>query len=207
MKKRTPHFISIRPSWRVVVLALTFLFPGTGGCSKVDVAHWREEVKLANGEIVVVKRSEVRDKSGFPASVRGVTRERRVVFPGGHPVWVGDGNVNAVAIEIRDGKAYVAVNIQSRELCKKYLDPSSSMLFYRSDGATWVQVKKEEFPVNGKANLLVNPWGRNNSEDVRGLVKNKEKNLVKPYNQRVNQPLEKVFSSRAIDACELLKNK
>jgi hypothetical protein len=206
MKKQISWPVSIRLPWRPVVLALTLVFPGTGGCSKVDVAEWREEVELANGEIVVVKRSEVRDKSGFPASVRGVMRERKVVFPGGQPVWVNDGNMYAVAIEIRDSKAYIAVNIQSRELCKKFGDPPSSMLFYLSDGATWVQVKKEEFPANGKANLLVNPWGRNNFEDLRGLVRNKDKNLVKSYNQRVNQPLEKVLSSRVINACELLKN-
>lgn len=135
-KVKIPTAHSIRLPWRNVVLALTLLFPGTGGCSKVDVAEWREEVELANSEIVVVKRSEVRDKSGFPTSKRGVTRERRVVFPGGQPVWVSDGNMYAVALEIRDSKAYVAVNIRSRELCNKFGDPPSSMIFYRWDGAS-----------------------------------------------------------------------
>lgn len=114
--------------------------------------------------------------------------------------------MNVVAIELRDRRAYVAVNIQSRELCKQYGDPPGSTIFFQQDADSWVQIKKEDFPSNGKANVLANPWGGSSSDDVHGLVSNKDKHLVKPFNDRVNQPLEKVLSSSTLDACYMFQN-
>jgi hypothetical protein len=179
--------------------------PITGGCADSDRAEWREEVQMASGEVVVVSRSAIRDKSGFPASLRGVQREWKIAFPDDRIVWQSDGSMGPIALEIRGRDAFLAANIRSREYCQKFSDPSSSVLFFRWDGNTWVRIGRDEYPSNGKANLLRNPWGRDSGEDAFGLIKNKDKYLVKPYNNEVNDPLEKVMTSSWIDACSMLK--
>jgi hypothetical protein len=193
-----------------IATALTFLccwlclVPIVGGCSKVDRAEWREEVQLATGEIVIVKRAAVAEKSGFPVAPRGGYRSWEITFPDGVS-WKGNGQEHPLALEMREGKDYLVVNIRSRDLCKKYNDPPSSSVFFRWDGNAWTQIQKDEFPKGGKANLLTNPWGRDSWEDLSGLVKNEKKHLVMSYNQEVNRPLESTLSDRTLDACTMLK--
>ena len=181
------------------------LVPITASCGSVDRAEWREEVQLATGEIIVVKRTAVADKSGFPVSLRGAQREWTIALPDPRIVWKSDGSMLPIAMEIRNKNAYVAANIRSREYCKKFKDPPSSVLYFQWNGDTWLTVNKNEFPPSGRANLLMNPWGRNSWEDASGLVKTKDKQLAKPYNNGVNDPLEKTLSSHWIDACSMFK--
>lgn len=175
------------------------------GCSKVDHAEWREEVQLATGEIVVVNRVAIRDKSGFPSSARGPLREWTVVFPDRSIVWTSDGLMHPIAVEVSAGHAYVAANIRSPEYCKQFGDPPSSVLFFRWAGKAWERINRGEFPANGKENLLRNPWGLNSAQDASGLIRDKDKNLAKAYNNGVNDPLAKTLSSDWIDACSMFK--
>jgi len=110
-----------------------------------------------------------------------------------------------IALETRNKNAYIAANIRSREYCKKFGNPPSSVLYFRWDGDAWVTINKDEFPPNGRANLLMNPWGGSSSEDASGFMKTRDKQLAKPYNQGVNDPLEKTLSSYWIDACRMFK--
>ena len=52
---------------------------------------------------------------------------------------------------------------------------------------------------------MMNPWGRSSPEDASGFIKTRDKQLAKPYNQGVNDPLEKTLSSYWIDACGMFK--
>ena len=171
----------------------------------MDRTEWREEVQLASGEVVVVKRTAIRDKSGFPASRRGAIREWAIVFPDGRAVWKSDGSMIPIALEIRDSNAYVVANIRSRDYCAQFNNPPSSVVFFRWDSMNWIRIVKNEYPTNGRANLLLSPWGGESSDDARGLVNNKDKYLAKPYNNGVNDPLEAVLSDRSLDACDMLK--
>ena len=201
---RTPH----RRGSKILAsscLAFLLLLPAAGGCSDVDTAHWKEEIQLASGEIVIVERTSIRDKSGFPASARGIQRESTIAFPDPRAAWKSDGSMIPIAAEIKNGTVFVAANIQSREYCAKFSDPPSSVLYFRWNNGDWAQVKKDEYPQSGKANLLTNPWGLNSGQDARGLIPNKDKNLAKPYNSSVNDLLEKVLSGNWIDACAMLK--
>jgi hypothetical protein len=174
-------------------------------CSSSDEAIWREEVQLATGQTVVVNRLSIRGKSGFPVSRRGAYRLIRVIFPDGL-TWDGDAAREPIAIEIKDKVAYVAVNLQSWDVCLQYGHPAGSIAFFRRDGSNWVQVPRSEYPSNGSINLIYNPWGRSSSEDISGFVKNADKPRLRIPNDRVGTRLdEAIASDRTLDACSMLK--
>ena len=191
----------IRPS----ILFWSLLIANFSGCSDLDVAKWREEVELADGQIVVITRRETRKKSGFPLSIRGPVVKRELILPWGRPSWVEKDFAYPLALEIRDERYFLAVNIQSRKLCAKYDDPPSSVVYLEWKINSWVRIAREEFPANGKANLLLNPWGRASQDDVDGLVRNKDKHLILADNRNVNRPLKEVLSKYEIDACQMFK--
>lgn len=190
-----------------VFIALWAVLLSPGICASVDRAEWIEEVELATGAIVRVKRTATRDSSGFPISPRGPLREWTIVFPDGRTTWKGNGQSLPIALEVAGEKMFVAINLQSRDLCKAYANPQSSVVFFFWDGAAWKKIEREEYPRNGRANLIKNPWGLDTSSDLRGLVKNRDKHLVRAYNNSVNESLQRVLADPAIDACEILKHK
>jgi hypothetical protein len=188
---------------KTCLLSLFFL-SASGECSTIDRAKWREEVQLANGELVIIERNDSRYAGGFPVSRRGALIEQMIVFPDGRIVWKGDGARVPVAIELRNGKAYVAVAVQSRELCKKYGNPPASLIFFRYDSPEWVTVAESDYPPGGRINLITDPWGRDASGDARGLLKNKDK-AARGYNSHTNAALADPKIRDSIDACQMLK--
>lgn len=189
-------------SWRLLV-GLPLLMAFCSSCGKIDRAEWEEEVQLSNGELIVVQRSATRDKSGFPASKRGSPRSWEIQFPNSNAIWRSDGNSQPVAVEVRPGSAYLVETIQSRELCAKFHNPPASLVYYRHDGKEWVQIEAGEYPRGGRANLLLDPWGRTASEDARGLLKNEDK-AHRGYNWAVHLSLADPKLRRTLDACQML---
>ncbi len=187
--------------------AFAALLASVAACGdlKTDRTVWREEVQLANGEVVVVNRVAVRDKSGFPIARRGAIREWKVIFPDGRTTWTSGPSDKPIAIELQNGKSYVVVTIRSRELCAKHKDPEGSLLFFRYDGKEWLLISEKEYPGGGEVNLIWNPWGRDSSEDVSGLVKNKDKRLLLQHNPTVGVPLADPKLRRSLDACQMFK--
>jgi hypothetical protein len=169
-------------------------------CLWVDRAAWREEVRLATGEIVVVGRVAVADRSGFPVSRRGSQRRWQITFPDGKAVWESDGFIQPLSIEVKNRRHFLAADIHSRLLCAKYGDPEGGVLFFRWKGGAWTRIPREEYPENSKVNLLRNPWGRDTSEDAQGLIRHEDKHL-RPSNELLHVPLDERIANRATDAC------
>jgi len=187
------------------LFAAIALFPAMAICAETDQAQWREEVELASGQVITVDRVATRERSGFPANNRGRRLGWRIVLPDSQMIWSSDGLMIPIALELENGTAYVAANIRSREYCKEFGDPPSSVVFFRFSEGRWARIPKDSFPKNGMANLLIEPWGRNNQEDAAGLIKSKDKHVAKPYNDGVNEPLDRVLLAYWIDACSLFK--
>jgi hypothetical protein len=173
-------------------------------CSQVDRAEWMEQVKLANGKLVVVKRSATRDQKGSPISRRGAIREYEVTFPNSQTKWIGSGAIRPLAIEIAKGTALIATDIHSRELCAKYENPLGSVLMFRWNGGRWLRVPRSEYPQNGRVNLLENPWGRTSAEDAAGSIELKDKGQ-RPGSNFSQVPLDERIANKANDACQIYK--
>jgi hypothetical protein len=173
-------------------------------CSQVDGAEWTEQVQLADGGLVIVKRSATRDKKGSPVSRRGAIRGYEVTFPDSQIKWTGSGAIRPLAIEIVKGTALVATDIHSRELCAKYGNPRGSVVMFRWNGGEWLRVPRSEYPQDGRVNLLENPWGRTSAEDAAGYIELKDKGQ-RPGNYFSQAPLDERIANRANDACEIYK--
>lgn len=173
------------------------------GCSSwADRAAWKEEVQLATGEIVVVRRVAVADKSGFPVLRRGPQRRWQITFPDGRTVWESDGLIQPLSIEGKERRYFLAADIHSRLLCAKHGDPEGSVLFFRWEDGAWTKIPRQEYPENSKVNLLRNPWGRHASEDAHGLITHEDKHL-RPGNHLVHVALDERIANRARDSCQL----
>jgi hypothetical protein len=172
------------------------------GCSSwADRAAWKEEVQLSSGEIVVVRRVAVADKSEFPVSRRGPQRACQITFPDGRTVWESDGLTQPLSIEVEQGRYFLAADIHSRLLCGKHGNPEGSVVFFRSEAGAWRKIPREEYPANARVNLLRNPWGRDASEDAHGLIRHEDKHL-RPGNGLVHVALDERIANRARDSWE-----
>jgi hypothetical protein len=188
----------------IVAMFVGLLLFSANARSQIDRAEWTEEVQLANGDTVVVKRAASRDQKRTPVTRRGPFRTWEVNFPDGRVNWTSHGSTRPLSIEIVDGSAYIAVDIRSRELCAKYENPSGSVVFFRWDKNAWVRIPREEYPRGGKVNLLQDPWGRTSKDDIRGLVKHHDKHLQRGE-QLVGIPIDQLVADRSRDACEQYK--
>lgn len=173
--------------------------------SEVDRAEWTEEVRLANGDMVVVKRTATRDQKPTAVTRRGALRSWEVIFPDERAAWTGYGTNRPAAMEIAGGTAYIAAHIRSRELCAKYNNPKGSVVFFRWSKGEWMRIPIDQYPTGGKVNLLQNPWGRARSDDVRGFIKHQDKHQPGRAERLIGVPLTKLIEDRARDACELYK--
>jgi hypothetical protein len=167
---------------------------------------WNEEVQLLSGEIVVVKRSVLTTGPSISASSRGKILEQTLTLPDGRATWKVEGILFPRAFEIVRGVPYLAVNIQSRELCERYSWPVQSMVFLKFDGGAWKNIAAGEFPAGGLASLLLSPWGASSWTNASGLIRHKDKHLGKSSNDTVNTPFAEVLRDWRFDACKMIKN-
>jgi hypothetical protein len=170
-----------------------------GSCSWVDHTAWREEVQLATGDIVVVGRVAVADKSGSPVPRRGPHRRWQITLPDARTAWESDGLIQPLSIEVEQRRYFLAADIQSRLLRVKYGEPEGGVLFFRWKDGAWQRIPRQEYPKNSKVNLLRNPWGRSAADDAHGLIRHEDKHL-RPGNELVHVALDERVANRARDS-------
>jgi len=191
-------------AWFVAEALAGLLFLSGTACGQVDRAEWTEQVLLANGDLIVVRRAASRDTKGSPVSRRGGIRTAEVTFPDNRTVWKSEGAVRPIAVEVVDGIALLAVDIHSRAACTKYENPIGSVLFFRWKVDRWERISRMEYPKNGRVNLLLSPWGRSSAEDVSGFIKHADKH-ARPGNSMVDRQLDQRIVDKSSDTCELYK--
>ena len=188
----------------ILTLLLALILPSSA-CSQVDRADWKEQVRLATGQVVTLDRSSVRSKKGSPISSRGAIKEFAIIFPDSHAKWSDDGAVRPIAIEIVGESILIAVDIHSRELCARFKNPPGGVVLFKWSGSEWKRIARSDYPEAGRLNLLLNPWGRTSSDDARGLVSLKQKRTLSG-NYYLDAPLDRRIGDKSHDACEIYKN-
>ena len=118
---------------------------------------WKEEVKLANGSVIVVKRRTVRERFGeLGHHGRVLKQELEYDKPGGVIRWVRD--IDPLIFDFAKDKAYVVAYLSTGEECGRYGDPPNRFLAYELVGETWRAVQMTDLPDRLEFNLLQNSW-------------------------------------------------
>jgi hypothetical protein len=185
---------------------------GMGGSS------WKEEVRLHDGQKIVVERSQTYGGRSEPGqSGAGPIKEHRIQFtlPGTRQniTWAseysqkaGRTHFNLLAVHVLDGVAYV---VAEPNLCLAYNDwgrPNPPYVFFRYDGHAWQRIPLEQLPLEFKTiNVAHNTLGRDAEELVRiGLVStDKIKEMNRSSNPVYREILREALTA-GLPECETL---
>jgi hypothetical protein len=147
----------LRPYFFLYYYAITVLSLLLGGC---DVSReWAEEVKLADGSLVIVKRVSTRERFG-ELGAAGYGRFKEEVLTITNPLfaeWRGD--TNPISVDVKGQDVIVVGWLRGWTACEKYGYPNPPFAYFRySTGRGWEQIKPENVSGSLKQNLLLNPW-------------------------------------------------
>lgn len=122
--------------------------------------RWQEEVKLADGRVIVVERWSKRPAMGTLGQ-RGPTLwwEIKAKNPDTSETvtWYEDAGTGPDIFDFVAKVPYVAARVGAYSACKKYGWPKVNWVFFRYDG-TWKQIPIEEFPKQLDSNLWNGAW-------------------------------------------------
>lgn len=148
-----------------MAIALTTL-----GCDGGDI-KWTEEVKLHNGSIIHLKRRTEITGSGFPVQGRGFLKYHEFCYEPLGIHWKSRSIYAPEVFDIVDGKAYSKVSLGGCDTCMLHSYPETDALYFVWSGNAWAKIDAKDYPLQVlRLNLLLNPKGRNASEDAHGLV-------------------------------------
>jgi hypothetical protein len=143
------------------------------GCG-ADTAEWTEEVRLSDGQMVVVWRKDRRASSGFPNSHRGRLIDFELKYTPMSVHWkdaVTPTHVRfLMSFDIIDGVPHLVLEGNS-EVCIGRPATDYAAEFLKWIDGRWVTVPQAEFPVDRTLiNLFGDQWGHRKHGDVRGLI-------------------------------------
>lgn len=148
------RLVASRWSRYALVLAVLCLL------SACDVKReWKEQVKLADGTVIVVGRSSLRERFGELGSAGyGKFKEEVLLLQDLNALeWRGD--TIPLALEIVGRNAYVIGWLRGWDACARYGYPNPPFVYFRSTaGGAWEQIDPSMSPVELRPNLLLNPW-------------------------------------------------
>ena len=135
------------------------------------VIDWSEEVKLHDGNVIVIKRHEELAASGLPLAHRGARKFWEFCYAPMGIHWKSKPGYFPETFDIVDGKAYVRVSIGSCESCMLHDYPETSALYFVWEGSAWKKIGYKDFPTGLRYNMLNGThYDDDGSRDVRGLV-------------------------------------
>ena len=143
------------------------------GC---DVSrNWTEEVRLADGSLIVIKRKIVRERFGEPGHPGRVLRQEiEYDTPGGVIRWPGD--IDPMIFDFANGKAYVVAYPQVAEECFRYGNPNPPFVFFEQMGSEWRRIYAKDVPDTLEFNLLRNAWNIGNGRITLALKRMEDSN-------------------------------
>ena len=154
-RHRTAMQLMASKKW---IFRLTAIVLGSLVMMGCDVSRsWKEEVKLSDGSVIVVKRRMVRERFGeIGHHGRVLKQELEYDKAGGAIHWVGD--IDPVIFDFAQGKAYVVAFPQVYAECQRYGFPNPPFVFFRELGPNWERVDAGKVPKGLEFNLLRNGW-------------------------------------------------
>jgi hypothetical protein len=149
----------------------------------VDEARWTEEVRLHDGQTIVVSMRATRYANGFPTQRRGALIDVELRYEPMQVEWKGSAQLQPVSFELFDGVPHLALSLLDKRECgplKKPEDFAARLL--RWEGGQWREVSQDSFPiVEALANLHHGYWGYSAKEDARGVISWEYKSIVNGF--------------------------
>lgn len=164
---------------------------GVAEC-KTDVAEWREDVRLHNGQVVQVWRRAKACAGGFPNASRGRDLEFEFRYEPMGVYWRGPANRKPRAFEVFNGVPYLVLYIMDRKSCVNQPPGNYLAQFVKWQSGRWVEVPQADFPKElALLNLHSDYWGHSAKDDAKGVIAVDEKytggrksDTVKDYFER-----------------------
>ena len=141
------------------------------GC---DVSrNWTEEVRLADGSLIVIKRKMVRERFGEPGHPGRVLRQEiEYDKPGGVIRWSGD--VDPLIFYIAKDSIVVVAYLSTGEECRRYGYPKNKFMPYKLSNTSWQSIQMKDLPDGLEYNLLRSAWNNGNQGLITLAVKRME---------------------------------
>ena len=137
-----------RSSFFMMTLLLTSCYDS--GTLGVDEMHWKQEVLLHDGRMIVIDGSAARRSSGFPNSKRGpVLRQELRYAPRGLILQAPGTKQIPLAFDVFEGQAYLVTILGGRDLfCRNKAPGTFVANFYRFVGKQFVRVDQKDVPID-----------------------------------------------------------
>ena len=154
-RHRTAMQLMASKKW---IFRLTAIVLGSLVMMGCDVSRsWKEEVKLADGSVIVVKRRMVRERFGeIGHHGRVLKQEIEYDKPGGAVRWVGD--IDPVIFDFGKDKTYLVAFLSTGEDCQRYEYPANPFIPYEYSAGVWRRIEMSNLPDALAVNLLRNAW-------------------------------------------------
>ena len=156
------------------LLRLMVMVFGSMAMTGCDVSrNWTEEVRLADGSLIVIKRKMVRERFGEPGHPgRVLKQEIEYDKPGGAIRWSGD--IDPLIFDLVSGRIVVVAYLSTGEECRRYGYPANQFMPYEFSNASWQPIQMKDLPDGLKFNLLRNAWNNGNQGLITLAVKHRE---------------------------------
>jgi HlyD family type I secretion membrane fusion protein len=162
-------------SWKRVIwlMCLGAFAMSAAACGiGVDEAQWREEVRLHDGQTIVVSMRATRYANGFPTQRRGAFIDIELGYEPMQVEWKGSAQLQPFSFELFDGVPHLALVIRDKRECGPLKKPDDfAARLMRWEGGQWREVSQDSFPITeALANLHRHYWGYSAKEDARGFI-------------------------------------
>lgn len=141
---------------------------------KIDIAEWKEEVRLFDGRTVIVGRRASRFSGGFP-DPRGIEISEELAYEPLGITWKHEMTEISIrgarTFEIINNEVYLVLYIGDRASCKDKPPTQYLAQVIKWVNGQWVEVPLSEFPLDkALLNLYTGYWGHTAKDDAKGLI-------------------------------------
>jgi hypothetical protein len=144
-------------------LIILAVLAGLSACSAKKEVSWKEEVRLSDGSVIVIDRSQSYRRAREPAQKAGwlfdyATLEATLPPRARSVRWEGPAQPLVLDID-KAGQIYLLATMETFEGLRHYqVAEGTWYVGFRFDGETWMRVNLGEFPRGMSPNLLASTW-------------------------------------------------
>jgi hypothetical protein len=179
-------------AWRFS-LFLAVLIPLTA-CSQMKTITWREEVKLTNGQIVVVERTAKFRNVYAGGTSNGWLFQHasiKAVLPPLNKEVVWEGGLNPLALDVaKNGEIYLVATVETSQGRADYsLSHGNHVAYQYGLDGQWIRIPVETVPHEMHPNLLIDDatlfiYHGHSTSEVLALALKEKLNTENAYDER-----------------------
>lgn len=155
-----------RSCFPLVVCAVAAL---AGACGGTVVTQWTEQVQFSDGTVGNIELSAVSSGGGLLSNEGNSAVSYTIRAPGVEAPWHTEQVASYAPVLVDfDGTAfYVGALIVACSVCEERGWPDPSLVVWKSNGKSWIQVGVDRLPPTTRLNLIGNPWNVLHSVSTR----------------------------------------